>query len=330
MASEQTSSPRHQPADSQPRLPEIHPSSPVEMNTLTAALNNVDGGDNTTSGGAGAGGDAAPERDPISEYSTPLVERPVPTLSAAPAPPSRPGQSDTGNGATESGPAQQQQQGQGVSTASPPAPEAAAAPVTTGQASNSASSPPPSSAAAAAPDPIQPSGGSDSPPAPARKGSLQRAESSAIGPSTDQPAAKPDPSAGPAVVITLLLASGARHPYKIDEKYLRRRNVKVEPMDPFMISVYTLKELIWRDWREEWEPRPSSPSSIRLIFFGRMLDDKQPLRDCKFSAENSNVVHMAIKPQEIVDEEDAKTSKGGFRGDRDSSDRTPGCRCIIL
>lgn len=48
----------------------------------------------------------------------------------------------------------------------------------------------------------------------------------------------------------LLLTTGARHPYKIDEKYLKKRNVTVEAMDPYNISVYTLKELIWRDWRE--------------------------------------------------------------------------------
>lgn len=48
----------------------------------------------------------------------------------------------------------------------------------------------------------------------------------------------------------LLLTTGARHPYKIDGKYLKKRNVEVEEMDPYNISVYTLKELIWRDWRE--------------------------------------------------------------------------------
>lgn len=48
--------------------------------------------------------------------------------------------------------------------------------------------------------------------------------------------------------------------------------------DPFSISVYTLKELILREWREEWEAQPSSPSSIRLIYFGRLLDDKTALK----------------------------------------------------
>ncbi|KAK8240317.1 ubiquitin-related domain-containing protein [Phyllosticta capitalensis] len=156
-----------------------------------------------------------------------------------------------------------------------------------------------------------------------------RSETEAIGPASDTPAAKPDTTAGPVVVITLLLTSGARHPYKIDEKYLRKRNVTPENMDPFNISVYTLKELIWRDWREEWEPRPTSPSSIRLISFGRMLDDKQHLKDCRFQTESPNVVHMTVKPQEAVDDEDAKTAKAGGRTD-DDGEPTARCRCAIL
>jgi hypothetical protein len=79
---------------------------------------------------------------------------------------------------------------------------------------------------------------------------LNRAETEAIGPSTDTPAANPDNTNGPVLVIMLLLTSGARHPYKIEEKYLKKRNINVDNMDPYNISVYTLKELIWRDWRE--------------------------------------------------------------------------------
>jgi hypothetical protein len=86
---------------------------------------------------------------------------------------------------------------------------------------------------------------------PAPPTNLTRAETEAIGPSTDTPAAIPDTSNGPVVVIMLLLPStGARHPYKIDEKYLKKREVTVDDMDPYNISVHTLKELIWRDWRE--------------------------------------------------------------------------------
>jgi hypothetical protein len=63
------------------------------------------------------------------------------------------------------------------------------------------------------------------------------------------------PPTGPVITINLLLSStGTRHPYRIDQKYLDKRSVKAEnakgEFDPFVISVYTLKELIWRDWRE--------------------------------------------------------------------------------
>lgn len=78
-----------------------------------------------------------------------------------------------------------------------------------------------------------------------------RACSTAIGPSSDQPmpVAKDD-STGPTLMITLLLTTGARHPFKIDPKYLLKRNVDVQGNDPFNLSVYKLKELILREWRD--------------------------------------------------------------------------------
>jgi hypothetical protein len=73
-----------------------------------------------------------------------------------------------------------------------------------------------------------------------------------IGPATDKPHyenLQSSPS-GLRLVITLLLhATDTRHPYIIDEGYMRRRNVDVEENDPSNMSVYTLKELIMRDWR---------------------------------------------------------------------------------
>ncbi|MCJ1394245.1 hypothetical protein MMC18_007123 [Xylographa bjoerkii] len=154
----------------------------------------------------------------------------------------------------------------------------------------------------------------------------------AIGPATDKPSPMPKlpESTGPQLIITLLLHTGARHPYRIDERYLKKRNVNVADNNPVNMSVYTLKELIWRDWREEWDPRPSSPSSIRLIHYGKMLDDKSHLKDGKFTiGEAPHVVHMTIKPQDVVDDEDARIAKGGAR-DRDGNERTPGCRCVIM
>jgi hypothetical protein len=79
---------------------------------------------------------------------------------------------------------------------------------------------------------------------------MHRKESEAIGAATEDSTPKPDFEAGPTVLITLLLTTGKRHPYKIDAKYLRKRNVTVEDNDPWNLPVQTLKELILRDWRE--------------------------------------------------------------------------------
>jgi hypothetical protein len=66
----------------------------------------------------------------------------------------------------------------------------------------------------------------------------------------NQPPTKELKPTSPTIQITLLLITGARHPYKVDEKYLRKRDIDFADNDPFTISVYTLKELILRDWRE--------------------------------------------------------------------------------
>ncbi|KAL9618607.1 MAG: hypothetical protein Q9160_006718 [Pyrenula sp. 1 TL-2023] len=83
---------------------------------------------------------------------------------------------------------------------------------------------------------------------------MTRQLSTAIGPSSDQPMPVPKEAerSGPTLMVTLLLTSGARHPFKLDSKYLQKRNVKVTGDDPFNISVYTLKELILREWRDGW------------------------------------------------------------------------------
>lgn len=105
--------------------------------------------------------------------------------------------------------------------------------------------------------------GTDAPPTPLEMPApalLRQDTTEPIGPSTDLPTPmQPPPGsgqpAGPVITINLLLSStGTRHPYRIDQKYLAKRNVTAEneagEFDPFVISVYTLKELIWRDWRE--------------------------------------------------------------------------------
>ncbi|KND92952.1 hypothetical protein TOPH_02203 [Tolypocladium ophioglossoides CBS 100239] len=141
---------------------------------------------------------------------------------------------------------------------------------------------------------------------------------------------------GPVCNITLLLTSGSRHPYKLDAKYLTRRNVAMPEEtesglpDPFSISVYTLKELILREWRHDWEAKPASPSSIRLIHFGKLLDDKEQLRKYQFSMENPNVIHMSIRPSDLDEEEPKSGSKSLPAGSGDGQRSRGGSNCCVI
>lgn len=139
-----------------------------------------------------------------------------------------------------------------------------------------------SSAVAASPDTVSKGKDKDEPPV---VGKPREGDSLSIGPSDlPPPALAAEDTGAPVCAITLLLPTGARHPYRIDEKYLSKRNVEVPEVtesggrDPFSISIYKLKELILREWREEWDGKPASPSSIRLIHFGKLLDDKEQLK----------------------------------------------------
>lgn len=133
-------------------------------------------------------------------------------------------------------------------------------------------------------------------------------------------------------IMLIVTSSNTRHPFKIHEKYLRRRNVNVTAlneegkMDITSITVYTLKELILRDWRQEWEAAPREPTSIRLIRMGKLLEDKSTLKTYDFSTTIPNPVHMTVKPQEIIDEEQAT------KGAKETSSATSraGCCCIVL
>ncbi|KAK3905999.1 membrane-anchored ubiquitin-fold protein 1 [Staphylotrichum tortipilum] len=153
-------------------------------------------------------------------------------------------------------------------------------------------------------------------------------DSLSIGPSDlPPPAISSSNTDAPVCAITLLLPTGARHPYRLDEKYLAKRNVDVPDVtesggrDPFSISVYKLKELILREWRDEWEGKPASPSSIRLIHFGKLLDDKE-------HQDSPNVVHMSVRPPEMMEEEETAKGKAHSRDGR-SRDGGGGC-CVIL
>lgn len=51
--------------------------------------------------------------------------------------------------------------------------------------------------------------------------------------------------------------------------------------------------------------------------------------ECRFNAEATNVVHMTVRPQDMIDEEDASKGKALGR-DREGTEGTAGCRCVIL
>jgi hypothetical protein len=39
---------------------------------------------------------------------------------------------------------------------------------------------------------------------------------------------------------------------------------------------------------------------------------------------------MTIKPQDFIEEEDAKGGKSSYSAQREGENRSPGCRCIIM
>ncbi|KAK4574531.1 hypothetical protein LTR86_001372 [Recurvomyces mirabilis] len=171
---------------------------------------------------------------------------------------------------------------------------------------------------------------------------LTRAQTEALGPALDDDIAAPPPlpntpAANHTLQINLMLTTGAKHPYNISEKYLTSRNAVAKnaggEFDPKQLTGYKLKELIWQDWRREWEARPASPSSIRLITMGKMVEDKKVLADYSFALDRSNVVHMTIKPADF-DQDDETGGKHAGKGSsirmRDGGEGGAGCRCVIL
>lgn len=125
---------------------------------------------------------------------------------------------------------------------------------------------------------------------PPQRAQLGRSETADVflGPDGAAPSNAATDSTEPILRISLMLITGARHPYTISSRYLASRKVTAVDatgnFDPREISAYKLKELIWTDWRQEWEPKPRDPAAIRLIILGRMLDDNSQLKGECFEA----------------------------------------------
>lgn len=95
------------------------------------------------------------------------------------------------------------------------------------------------------------------------------------------------------------------------------------------MSAHWREQDSWRGLSDCWAtvyPEPGSHLSYTQI---AEADSSRLHPDCRFQTEAPNVVHMTVKPQEVVDEEDGKTGKAGIR--RDGEDEVhAGCRCVIL
>lgn len=57
---------------------------------------------------------------------------------------------------------------------------------------------------------------------------------------------------GASLLLTLLLTTGPRYPFRVAMGDLRKRDVQVTDDDPYQISIKMLKELILDGWRQGW------------------------------------------------------------------------------
>lgn len=79
----------------------------------------------------------------------------------------------------------------------------------------------------------------------------------------------------------------------------------------------------------EWADKPQTADKIRLIYFGRMLEDSSTLKDCKLDASaGPNVVHMSIRPPDTI-EEDADPKQASRAAEEEGS-RSCCASCIIM
>lgn len=72
--------------------------------------------------------------------------------------------------------------------------------------------------------------------------------------------------------------------------------------------------------------------SHKLWIEGGMKANKEI--DCRFNKTSPNVVHMTVRPQDVVDEEETERKRNEGRGSRrghpGGEEATPGCRCVIM
>ncbi|WRT64608.1 uncharacterized protein IL334_001541 [Kwoniella shivajii] len=108
------------------------------------------------------------------------------------------------------------------------------------------------------------------------------------------------------------------------------------------LTIGRTKELIWSSWPSEWtDPaQPPSPSYLRILHAGRILQDDSTLSSNNLPATESpsttpTVVHISVRSFSIRAEDDPKKPGGlgrttsASRSHRNDDD-VGGCKCTIM
>ncbi|OAX39941.1 hypothetical protein K503DRAFT_40262 [Rhizopogon vinicolor AM-OR11-026] len=105
----------------------------------------------------------------------------------------------------------------------------------------------------------------------------------------------------PQVFLTFLLVSG------------RRRTMSFDPS----ITIGRVKELAWNAWPTEWQDEsPSTPSHLRILYLGKILQDEDTLTHLSFptslpspSSSSPTIVHLSIRPANTTTVDDSMKKK---------------------
>lgn len=108
-------------------------------------------------------------------------------------------------------------------------------------------------------------------------------------------------------------------------------------------SIYDVRETIFRDWPEDWPPRPASSSAIRILHLGHILDEKAVLSGSStpgaataagsMPVGRSTVVHLLVrqsptKKGQNGEDEPLKKKRRGTGGD--DGQGAGCCNCAIM
>lgn len=138
--------------------------------------------------------------------------------------------------------------------------------------------------------------------------------------------------------ITILLSSGERAEWALDDSFVAAHNLSIKSCDE--ATVGQLKHCIatkWADFKTNTEA--PDPSRLRLIYLGKILEEAQTLEGVGLGsgaqANVSSVIHVSVRP-ESFQLDSKKSATGGYsvqaggvvEGGREGGGRC-GC-CVVM